>query len=78
MTIIIDTHYTAVCLTKKTSVAEPEPPGATIFWAAPEPVPEPIFIGRSQEPEPRDGANFLRCLWLYLFRKQKRKALFFY
>ena len=31
-------------------VAEPEPPGAATFRAVPEP--EPIFFGRSREPQP--------------------------
>ena len=55
------------------SVAEPEPPGAATFRAAPEL--EPIFVVvRSWEPEP----NFLRRLrlQLHLLGKQKRKALF--
>ena len=52
------------------SVAEPEPPGAATSRAASGP--EPIFFGRSREPEP----PFIRRLRLHLLGKQKRKALF--
>ena len=59
-------------LSAECSVAEPEPPGAATFRAVPEP--EPIFFGRSREPEPQ--SHFLRRLRLHLLSMQKRKELF--
>ena len=56
------------------SVAEPEPPGAAIFMAAPEPAPEMIFWSVGAESRSR---LFLAAL-AASFGKEKTKALFLY
>ena len=52
----------------RSSVAEPEPPGAATFRVEP----EPIFLLAEAESRSR---LFLRRLRLHLFGKQQRKAL---
>ena len=56
-----------------TSVAEPEPPGAATFRAAPEP--RLFFFGRSREQEPGAGAAFFKAAPAASFTQAKKKSL---